>query len=131
MLRTVTVLIAATALSTAAFSLTSTPAPTAEYVTVPEETVLSSKLIGLAVQDGANDKVGEIKDLALQNGRLFGYILSVGGFLGMGEHYVAVQPGSIGLTWDHSSEKWKATINATKDQLKAAPEFKYVGKLKS
>jgi hypothetical protein len=33
-------------------------------------------------------------------------------------------PGvEFSLTWYNA--KWKAMINATKDQLKAAPEFKY------
>jgi hypothetical protein len=38
-------------------------------------------------------------------------------------------PGvEFSLTWDNA--KWKAMINATKDQLKAAPEFKYEDKFK-
>ncbi|PTM40951.1 hypothetical protein C8D03_2484 [Bosea sp. 124] len=59
---------------------------------------------------------------------LASYILSLGGFLGMGTHYVAVAPGSIAVTWNESDNKWHARINATKDQLKAAPQFKYEGR---
>ena len=38
-----------------------------------------------------NKNIGKIKDIALnQHGRAQAYILSVGGFLGVGDHYVAV-----------------------------------------
>ena len=56
-----------------------------------------------------------------------GYIVSVGGFLGMGTHYVAVDPDAVKVTFDTINKVWRATMNASKDQLKAAPEFKYEG----
>jgi hypothetical protein len=56
-----------------------------------------------------------------------GYILSVGGFLGMGTRYVAVNPDALMVSYDAQNKVWKATMNATKDQLKSAPEFKYGG----
>ena len=51
--------------------------------------------------------------------------VSVGGFLGMGEHYVAVNPASVKLTYNNSDKKWHTGMNANADQLKNAPEFKY------
>ena len=124
-------LIATSALmSGAAIAQTAVPAPGAKVMTVPQTATLSYNLIGLDVYDGANAKVGEIKDLVIERGALAGYILSVGGFLGMGEHFVAVSPSTIGLAYNESDKKWKATINATKDELKAAPQFKYDGKFK-
>ena len=58
--------------------------------------------------------------------RLNGYIVSVGGFLGMGDHYVVVRPSAI--NFDVKDNKWHAPMNANADQLKAAPEYKYSGK---
>lgn len=107
-----------------------TPAGPVKTMAVPQDALLSYSLIGLNAVDGANATVGEIKDLVIENGRLAGYILSVGGFLGMGEHYVAVSPDSVHVAWDATANKWKATVNATKDSLKSAPEFKYEGKFK-
>ena len=52
-------------------------------------------------------------------------ILSVGGFLGMGERYVAVSPSSVNIRYDSKNDKWLASMNTTKEALKAAPEFKY------
>ena len=124
--------IAAAALAGPAFAKDEAPHPpaTVKFAPVPGDAVLSYNLIGLNVVDGSNANVGEIKDLVIEKGRLTGYVLSVGGFLGMGEHYVAVEPSSVALTYDEGAKKWKASINATKDQLKAAPQFKYEGKFK-
>jgi len=49
----------------------------------------------------------------------------VGGFLGMGDHYVAVRPSAVKLSRDAKDGKWRASMDANAAQLKAAPEFKY------
>lgn len=90
--------------------------------------VLSANLIGLNVTNEANETIGEIKDLILSQGQLSGYILSVGGFLGLGERYVIVRPSAVKVTYDENGKKWHAVMNASKDQLKTAPEFKYEGR---
>jgi len=97
------------------------------YVTVPSNDDLSSKVVGLDIYNKDNKDIGTIKDIALNpNGRASAYIVSVGGFLGMGEHYVAVNPEAVDVTY--KDNKWHADMNATADQLKAAPEFKYSGR---
>ena len=122
---------AAPALLTApAFAQVATPMGPVRTMAVPPDAMISYNMIGLNVVDGANASVGEIKDLVIEKGALAGYILSVGGFLGMGERFVAVSPDSVHVAWDATAAKWKATVNATKDQLKNAPEFKYEGKFK-
>lgn len=96
------------------------------YVTVPQADDLSSKVVGLDIYNHDNKDIGTIKDIALNpNGRAAAYIVSVGGFLGMGEHYVAVNPSAVNIAYKDS--KWQASMNATADQLKSAPEFKYTG----
>ncbi|MGY3453977.1 PRC-barrel domain-containing protein [Bradyrhizobium sp. USDA 4353] len=120
---------AARAPTTNADSAGQTSSTTATYVTVPSQAELSSNLVGLDVYNSSNKDIGEIKDIALdQNGRTAAYIVSVGGFLGMGEHYVAVKPSAVKITYDGGQKKWHASMNATADQLKSAPEFKYQGK---
>jgi sporulation protein YlmC with PRC-barrel domain len=123
----------------------------------------SSKLIGVNVYNDNSDKIGEIEELIVdKSGRVDNVILGVGGFLGMGEHYVAVPMEKLkwvnepvrtsSTTTDKSTaanntagtttgeanranrperakdENWypdHAVFNATKDQLKAMPQFKY------
>jgi sporulation protein YlmC with PRC-barrel domain len=100
-----------------------------EFVSVANNDELGSKLIGLDIYNSAKQDIGQIKDIAMsQRGRAQAYIVSVGGFLGMGEHYVAVNPSTITVTYSDSDKKWHAAMNATADQLKAAPEFKYSGR---
>ena len=86
----------------------------------------SSKLIGVNVYNDNNDKIGDIQELIVdKSGKIDEVVLGVGGFLGMGEHYVAVSPSSVNLRYDAKNDKWLASMNTTKEALKAAPEFKY------
>lgn len=96
------------------------------FVSISGNDDLSSKLVGLDVYNAKNQDIGQIKDVALnQNGQTQAYILSVGGFLGIGDHYVAVNPSQVKITYNDSDKKWHASMNATTDEVKAAPEFKY------
>jgi PRC-barrel domain len=97
----------------------------AKFSTVSKDEMFSSKLKGLTIQNQKDESVGEITDLAIKDHQLDALILSVGGFLGMGEHYVAVSPSSVNVRFDAKDNKWLATMNTTKEALKAAPEFKY------
>ena len=86
---------------------------------------LASRLLGLNVKNPANETIGEIYDIVLTDANAIrAYIVSVGGFLGIGTRYVAVDPKAI--TFNREDEKnWLATMNVNKDQLKAAPEYKW------
>jgi PRC-barrel domain protein len=103
--------------------------PGSQFVSVDQNEKLSSNLIGLDVYDASNQDIGEIKDLALgPEGRTRAFIVSVGGFLGVGTHYVAMNPSDIKVSYTSSDQKWRATTNATSEQLKSAPEFQYTGR---
>jgi hypothetical protein len=86
---------------------------------------LASRLVGLNIQSTGDENIGEIHDIVLTDaGAIKAYIVSVGGFLGMGTRYVAIDPKAVTLT-RQDEKTWKATMNANKDQLRAAPEYKY------
>ncbi|WP_291863258.1 PRC-barrel domain-containing protein [Bradyrhizobium sp.] len=51
----------------------------------------ASKLMGLDVYNEANEKLGDINELILgKDGKVSAVVIGVGGFLGMGEHDIAV-----------------------------------------
>ena len=80
-----------------------------------------SKIIGSSVVDDQNTTIGTINDLIITpNDRVPYAILSVGGFLGMGTKYVVV-PYSVLQPHD----KTMMLPGATRESLKALPEFKY------
>jgi hypothetical protein len=110
---------------TAKNTTTGTAPAEAKFSTVSKDEMFSSKLKGLSVTNQKNETVGEITDLAIKNHEIDALILSVGGFLGLGEHYVAVSPASVNVRFDAKDNKWLASMNTTKEALKAAPEFKY------
>lgn len=101
---------------------------TASVPTGPTD-AMASNLVGLGVYNAANEEVGEIKDLVLDSSmKVGGVVLSVGGFLGVGTKYVVVAPSALAVAYGANQKEWKATTAASKDQLTAAPEFKYEGK---
>ena len=51
----------------------------------------STKLVGLSVYNTNNESIGDISDLIVdRDGKIEAVVIGVGGFLGMGEHSVAV-----------------------------------------
>src|SRR4051812_20694611 len=104
---------------------TGTAPAEAKFSSVAKDEMFTSKLKGLNVYNQKDESVGEITDVAIKNHQVDALILSVGGFLGVGEHYVAVSPSSVNIRHDAQNNKWMASMNTTKEALKEAPEFKY------
>jgi len=103
-----------------------TSATTTTYPTLGQNEVFASKVKGLNIYNQDNKSIGEIEDVAFDSNRqVQAYIVSVGGFLGVGERYVAISPSAVKINWDSAAKKWTAHMSATADQLKSAPEFKY------
>ena len=118
--------LAAVLLATTASAQKAVPAnPPAGFVTQQTTDRLASRLIGLNIKNPANETIGEIYDVVLTDtNTIRAYIVSVGGFLGMGTRHVAIDPKAI--TFNRQDEKnWVATMNTNKDQLRAAPEYKW------
>jgi len=81
----------------------------------------TSKVVGSTVVNEANETVGTIDDLIVTPSEKVPFaVLSVGGFLGMGAKYVVVPFSSLQV-----KDKRMLLPGATKDSLKALPEFKY------
>ena len=120
----------------------------------------ASKMAGLSVYNDKNESLGSINDLLTdKSGDIKAVVIGVGGFLGVGEHLVAVpldkvkfvmepvaytgaantpasggaRPGSTTTTGAATAPAAKpnpwypdhAMLNASKDELKNMPEFKY------
>jgi len=93
-------LIGSAMLATAAFAQQSppasttpaaTPAPAAASDTSFNGDWRASKMVGLNVYNDSNESVGSINDLLTdKSGNIKGVVIGVGGFLGVGEHLVAV-----------------------------------------
>jgi hypothetical protein len=85
----------------------------------------ASKLIGTKVVNTANETIGDINEIVLgKDGKVAAVIIGVGGLLGMGEREVAMNFDSIRMSRD-SNNNLVLTVNANKDVLKAAPEWRW------
>lgn len=81
----------------------------------------SSKVVGSDVYNGVDEKIGQIDDLIVTPADNVPYVvLSVGGFLGMGKHYVVVAASSLEVV-----NKRMVLKGGTKESLKALPEYSY------
>jgi sporulation protein YlmC with PRC-barrel domain len=102
---------------------------------------LADDVIGASVRNAQNENIGSVSDLVIdREGKVKAAIVSVGGFLGIGDKHVAVPWSDVKLQADtRTSASGTATsgspdasrnpmvlVNVTKDQLKQAPEFKTV-----
>jgi sporulation protein YlmC with PRC-barrel domain len=94
---------------------------TTEMVEVATGWSAKKQILGENVYNDVGDKVGEINDLIVTPNKALSYaIVGVGGFLGVGEHEIAVPVGRL------KQEKGKIVLpGATKEVLKAAPKFEY------
>ncbi|WP_264049673.1 PRC-barrel domain-containing protein [Methylobacterium flocculans] len=101
------------------------------FVVQNKSDMVTSKLVGLTIQNGANETIGEIADVVLdEKNTVKSWVVGVGGFLGIGTKYVAIDPSALKLARVDDTTL-KATIDTNKDQLRAAPEYVYLGKAKS
>lgn len=84
--------------------------------------LLASKFKGTDVIGSDNQKIGDVSDILFdKQGKIEAYVISVGGFLGMGAKDIALPPSQIQWTKDGNEEKLK--VSMTKDQLQQAAKF--------
>lgn len=85
----------------------------------------ASKLVGARVTNGAKETIGNISEVLIdKNGKISAVVIGVGGFLGMGERNVAVSFDALRFSNDENGNPM-VTVNASKEQLKTAPEWKW------
>jgi sporulation protein YlmC with PRC-barrel domain len=78
-------------------------------------------IMGKAVYNDNNEKIGEVNDVIFSRNNSASFVVvGAGGFLGMGEHDVAVPLSRI----KHENDKL-ILAGATKETLKKMPEFRY------
>src|SRR5690606_729278 len=90
-----------------------------------DEQISANTYIGQAVYNSADESIGKISDLIMEkDGGITAAIIGVGGFLGIGEKWVAVPFTTISITQAPESDDVKLTTTETAESLQAAPEFK-------
>ncbi|GJE02132.1 PRC-barrel domain-containing protein [Methylobacterium isbiliense] len=97
------------------------------FVAQQPDEMVTSKLIGLSIQNGANETIGTVADLVLDpQFSVKSYVVGVGGFLGIGTKYVSIAREAVTIT-RVDDKTVKAVIQTDRDQLRAAPEYIYLG----
>lgn len=101
---------------------TRTAATTGEVVTHQKQGELrANNVIGMRVQGGQNEKIGKINDLVInESGQISAAVISIGGFLGIGDKVVAVPWPKVRFDGAEKS----ALLEVTREELANAPEFR-------
>jgi sporulation protein YlmC with PRC-barrel domain len=101
-----------------------TPTSAQTMTSVPTDATTVTNWYKQNVYDPSENKIGEIADVLIdKSGKIEVFMVSVGGFLGVGEKDVAVPFSAIHAT--EKNGKWYLTMNATKDALKSASGYKF------
>jgi hypothetical protein len=84
---------------------------------------LASNLIGVPVNNPANESIGSITDLISdEGGKVIGVIVGAGGFLGIGQKDVAIRFEDLKLSRDENDDV-TALVDISQDTLAAAPDY--------
>jgi sporulation protein YlmC with PRC-barrel domain len=105
----------------------SPPSGAVQFTTkLPGDTAAVSTYYKRNVYDAADGKIGDVTDLIMgHDGKISTAVISVGGFLGVGEKEVAVPFHSLHVKKKDNS--WYLVMNTTKEALTNAPKFAYSG----
>ena len=94
----------------------------------PTVTILGSRqaqsVLGKEVRSSANENMGRIVDVIVDHdGRVRAAVIDFGGFLGVGSRKIAVDWNALSFPAP-ASDRDVVTLELTRDQVKAAPEYK-------
>jgi sporulation protein YlmC with PRC-barrel domain len=85
---------------------------------IQADEIRASKMIGSAVHDVQNRKIGSVDDVILnKDGKVDAVVIDVGSFLGMGGKDVAVLPSDI------KTDNNRLTLDRTKEQLQQMASY--------
>ncbi|TWC78323.1 PRC-barrel domain protein [Rhizobium sp. SJZ105] len=85
----------------------------------------SDTLTGAHVYGAKDEDIGEVDKLVLDNdGTVKQLVLDIGGFLGMGEHHIAVDLKAVNIMRNEKGDDVRVYVDSTAATLKAQPEYK-------
>lgn len=109
--------------TTAPAATTAPSAATTAMTPVDSRGMLASNVMKASVRNSQNERVGEIDELVIDpSGKITQVIVGVGGFLGIGEHKVALDLNTLKPMRDGNTLVF--TGNFTKDSLKSMAQWR-------
>jgi len=102
------------------------PTVTREGYQAAQMTELTAdKLEGARVYGPKDEDIGEINRLVMDDkGQVKMFVLDVGGFLGIGEHQIAVTPQELNIVRNAQGDDFRVYIDSNKQALQAQPAYK-------
>jgi hypothetical protein len=109
-------------------SETPPPAVPTDTATPPSVTVIDAVdahgILGRDVRSAADEDMGRLVDVIVdRGGSVRGAVIDFGGFLGVGSRKIVVDWNALQF-WNVANPRKSITLELTRDQVKAAPEYK-------
>lgn len=99
--------------------------PTSEregYVEVMDADVIAADLQGAPIYGANDERLGEVEELVInENGKVEAAFVDIGGFLGMGEHRIAMSYDELQIMKNADGDDLHIFVSATQEQLEERP----------
>ena len=95
------------------------------YKTIDPVELTAENLTGARVYDSNDEDIGEVDELLLsaEGNNIDQIVVDIGGFLGMGEHEVAVTMEELHIMRADDGSELRVYMDATQEELEAQPEY--------
>jgi sporulation protein YlmC with PRC-barrel domain len=107
-------------------SKSAAPAAVGQHIVTSQrpDQFLASKFNGTDVVGADDKKVGDVSDVLFdKDGKILAYVVSIGGFLGIGSKNIAMAPSAFQVIKGTNNEADKLKIAMSQEQLKQMASF--------
>lgn len=94
------------------------------YQVMSEQDRTADRLMGADVYGREGESIATVDDLVIgDDGTVTHAIMDVGGFLGMGEHTVALEIDDIDILWNDTDGDVRVQLPMTQEEMESLPEY--------
>jgi len=94
------------------------------YQVMTAEERTAERLLGANVYGREGDNIATVDDLLIgDTGQVTHAVMDVGGFLGMGEHTVALEIDDIDILWNDADGNVRVQLPMTQEEMESLPEY--------
>lgn len=96
----------------------------AGYQVLSAEERTADRLLGADVYGREGDNIATVDDLVMgDDGSVTHAVMDVGGFLGLGEHTVALEIDDIDILWNDEDGNVRVQLPMTQEEMESLPEY--------
>ncbi|TVP73156.1 MAG: PRC-barrel domain containing protein [Rhodobacteraceae bacterium] len=96
----------------------------AGYQVMPETERTADRLMGADVYGREGDNIATVDDLVIgADGDITHTVMDVGGFLGIGNHTIALEIDDVDILWNDEDGNVRVQVTMTQEEMESLPEY--------